>query len=328
MSEFSIIKQYFENLGGNQADVILGIGDDAALVKTDAVLAVSVDTFIENVHFPDTTAAYDIGWKSLAVNLSDMAAMGAQPCWMTLAITMPTVDHAWLKEYCRGLSVLASQYNVALIGGDTTRGPLSITIQIFGRIVSDKAVSGKSTSPKALCRGDAQTGDAIYVTGQLGDGALGLRSLNQNLDLSVTEKNRIQQKLNRPQPRIDEIAILKQYVNAAIDISDGLYADLGHILVASHKGAIICVNDIPLSAEYRRVCQGVKTYDLALIGGDDYELCLTVSVENEPAFLAVASDNQFALTKIGDITEEQKYRLVTGQGEEYHLESHAFEHFN
>lgn len=319
MSEFSIIKQYFENVGGSQPDVILGIGDDAALVKmqADAVFAVSVDTFIEDVHFPKNTSPYDIGWKSLAVNLSDMAAMGAEPSWMTLAITMPTIDHDWLKEYCRGLSTLASQFNVALIGGDTTRGSLSITIQIFGRVVGEKA----------LCRADAKAGDGIYVTGELGDGALGLRSLTDKLDLNSSEKFNVQQKLNRPQPRVNEIAVLHQYVNAAIDISDGLYADLGHVLKASNKGAVIEVQDIPVSREYRWCCQGEQAFDLALTGGDDYELCMTVSTKNEKIFLALADKNKITVTKIGEITDDKAYNLRRLNGDEYHVTSHGFNHF-
>ena len=318
MSEFSIIKQYFESVGGNQPDVILGIGDDAALVKTDSVLAVSVDTFIENVHFPESTRPYDIGWKSLAVNLSDMAAMGAEPCWMTLAITMPKIDHKWLEEYCRGLSVLAQKYNVALIGGDTTSGPLSITIQIFGRLGDGKA----------LCRADAKSGDAIYVTGYIGDGALGLRSLNSELNLSGTETIRVQQKLNQPEPRVKEILSLRQYVNAAIDISDGLYADLGHILKASDKGAVVHLKDIPVSAEYRWNYQGERAYDLALTGGDDYELCMTISSENEKSFLEVANKNNISVSKIGKITEDKNYKLMVGEEDEYILQSKAFDHFN
>ncbi len=324
MSEFSIIKQYFENIGGTQADVIVGIGDDAALVKiekADTVLAVSVDTFIENIHFPDATPPYDIGWKSLAVNLSDMAAMGAEPCWMTLAITLPAVNHDWLNEYCRGLSALAAQYNVALIGGDTTSGPLSITIQIFGRV----PVGG------GLLRSSAEVGDSIYVTGYLGDGALGLRSLgidsSAKLNLSGTEKIRVQQKLNRPQPRVNEMLVLRKYVNAAIDISDGLYADLGHILKASRKGAVVCVQDIPVSAEYRWNNQGEQAFDLALTGGDDYELCMTVSKENEAGFLKLAADHHFDVAKIGEITETKEYKLIVANGGEYQLKSHAFDHF-
>jgi len=318
MSEFSIIKEYFENVGCQQADVILGIGDDAALVKSDSVLAVSVDTFIENVHFPAATQPYDIGWKSLAVNLSDMAAMGAEPCWMTLAITMPDVNHDWLKEFSRGLSALCSKFNVALIGGDTTQGPLSITIQICGRLADGQA----------LRRSDAKVGDAIYVTGQVGDGALGLRSLQNNLNLSNTEKDRVQLKLNRPLPRVREILVLREMVNAAIDISDGLYADLGHILVASNKGAIIRVNDIPVSQEYRWCCQGEQAYDLALTGGDDYELCMTVSEKNENLFLALANENEIRVTKIGVITDDKKYKLLAVGDKDYCLASNAFEHFN
>ena len=318
MSEFSIIKQYFEKVDGNQPDVILGIGDDAALVKSDAVLAVSVDTFIENVHFPASTSAHDIGWKSLAVNLSDMAAMGAEPCWMTLAITMPKIDHEWLKEYCHGLSSLSSKYNVALIGGDTTQGPLSITIQIIGR----------TTEGKALLRSSAKPGDSIFVTGQLGDGALGLRSLGAELHLSATEKSRVQLKLNRPNPKVKEMLLLKNYVNAAIDISDGLYADLGHILTASNAGAIIHLQEIPLSQEYRWCCQGEQAYDLALTGGDDYEICMTVSEDKEDDFLKVANDNNIAISKIGEITDDKQLRLLTGRGKDYSLSSDAFEHFS
>jgi len=318
MSEFSIIKQYFENLSGERDDITLGIGDDAALVKTDKLLAISVDTFIENVHFPDSTCAYDIGWKSLAVNLSDMAAMGAEPCWMTLAITMPKADHEWLAEYCRGLSALARQFKLALIGGDTSRGPLSITIQITG--IADEE--------NTLCRHKAKAGDAIYVTGYIGDAALGLISLQADLNLSSTERYRLQQKLNRPQPRVKEGFVLRRFVNAAIDISDGLYADLGHILSASEKGAVVWVKDIPVSAEYRWNKQGDNAYDLALTGGDDYELCLTVAADKEAEFLHVARENNIDVTKIGEITENREYQLLVTDDKEYVLDARSFNHFS
>ena len=319
MSEFSIIADYFSKQHTKNSAVVLSIGDDAALVNPDkeSLLAVSVDTLVSGVHFPQDTSAYDIGWKSLAVNLSDMAAMSAKPCWATLAITLPEENPRWLEKFAQGFFDIASQYNVDLIGGDTTRGPLSITVNIAGEY---------SRANKSL-RSSAEVADNIYVTGIIGDAALGLISLQQDMPLSTDEKLQLQLRLNRPIPRVKESLALAPYINAAIDISDGLYADLGHILKASKVGAELNVNSLPVSRLYRWFCQGEHSFDLALTGGDDYELCLTVAAKNEQRFLNCAEQLNLKVTKIGMITSGNSLTLYNNKKEMYSLSQSGYDHF-
>ena len=319
MSEFSVIEKYFSMLGKSRCDVVLGVGDDAALVNTAGTqsLAISVDTLIEGVHFPATTDPYDIGWKSLAVNLSDMAAMGAKPRWATLALTLPNVDESWLKKFSQGFSDLATQYDVQLIGGDTTRGTLSISVQIMGGVIDSAA----------LKRDRACAGDAVYVTGFLGDAALGLKSLNETLPLSRMDKDNLLIALNRPIPRVNEALQLSPYVNAAIDISDGLAADLLHVLKASNVAGVVDVNYLPVSELYGNCHSGKHFYDLALCGGDDYELCFTVSKKHEKKLLQVADKFSLKCTRIGEVVEGTGLTLVRG-AEEYLLNKKPYNHFN
>jgi len=319
MSEFSLIDRFFTNIGKAKDDVIIDIGDDAAVVDVTQKkrLAIAVDTFVEGVHFPTQTRAYDVGWKCLAVNLSDMAAMGAKPLWATLAITLPKQDDSWLAEFSRGFNDLATRFDVRLIGGDTTRGPLSITVNIFG----------DSSEDFVLTRSAAKPGDKIYVSGFLGDASIGLQSLSKQLPLSTTEQQGLQLKLNRPMPRVKEALALKSFINSAIDISDGLYADLNHILSASDVGALVYINRIPVSREYQWCCNGAQNYDVALTGGDDYELCVTVSAENETQFLLCAEKFETSWSCIGEIKAEQVLLLLNANNEEYRVAGHAYDHF-
>ncbi len=319
MSEFSLIDRFFSNIGKAKEDVIIDIGDDAAVVDVSQKkrLAISVDTFVEGVHFPAQTRAYDIGWKSLAVNLSDMAAMGAKPLWVTLAITLPKQDDEWLAEFSRGFNDLAIRFDVRLIGGDTTRGPLSVTVNIFG----------DSSESSGLVRSAAKPGDKIYVSGFLGDAALGLQSFSKQLPLTTTEQHGLQFKLNRPIPRVKEVLALKSFINSSIDISDGLYADLNHILSASGVGALVYINQIPVSREYQWCCNGLQSYDVALTGGDDYELCVTVSAEKEAQFLDCTEQFETPWSCIGEIKAEQGLLLLNANYEEYRVAGHAYDHF-
>ncbi len=319
MSEFDLITKYFSQQQVKRSDVLLGIGDDAALTDVTHIqqLAISIDTLIAGVHFPAETAAYDIGWKALAVNLSDMAAMGAEPLWFTLALTLPEANEKWLSGFSAGLFDLAEQYNVTLIGGDTTKGALSITLQIAGKYLS---------SPH-MQRANAQVGDQIYVSGLLGDAAMGLMALNQPLAISADENQQLLNKLNRPQPRVNEALILCPLINAAIDISDGLYADLSHILSASDVGAELNVNCVPVSSLYRWLNQGENNYDVALTGGDDYELCMTVPIKHEAMFIAKAEALNCPVTKIGEIMAGDALRLLTHNQKEYQINKTAYDHF-
>ncbi|HFE38097.1 MAG TPA: thiamine-phosphate kinase [Gammaproteobacteria bacterium] len=318
MSEFSLIEKYFSELGKQRSDVLLGVGDDAAVVNTPTSqsLAISVDTLIAGVHFPQSTKPYDIGWKSLAVNLSDMAAMAAKPCWATLALSLPDINDDWLRAFSRGFSDLAALHNVQLVGGDTTRSPLSITVQIIGSFKYNKV----------LRRDRAVVGDGIYVTGWLGEAALGLKSMTENLPLAHSEIERLRLALNRPKPRVDEMLKLSSYINAAIDISDGLAADLSHIVQASQVAANVDVSLLPVSERYARCNQGVQFYDLALCGGDDYQLCFTVAKNNEKKLCQEAEKFPMRCTKIGEVVEGSGIRFRHGN-KSYTIQQTPYDHF-
>ena len=216
MSEFDLIARYFtwENPPQKDPNIIKSVGDDAAVLSLlpNQQLVTSIDTLVSGVHFPPNTAPFDIGHKALAVNLSDLAAMGAKPEWFTLALTLPDVDHEWVSEFSRGLKMLAEEADIALVGGDTTSGPLAISIQVMGSVETGKA----------LYRNGAKQGDKIYVTGTLGDGAAGLFSLQNTLAFTQADTDYCQQRLNRPTARLNESDLIKDFASACIDISDGL----------------------------------------------------------------------------------------------------------
>ena len=295
MNEFALITHFFANQKQTQRqDVVLGIGDDCAILKVPAEqqLLVSMDTLVNGVHFPLATAAYDIGYKSLAVNLSDLAAMGATPAWFSLALTLPCFDESWLHNFSSGLFDLAQQCNIQLIGGDTTRGPLAITIQVHGFAAAGKAITRKG----------ARAGDLIYVTNTLGDAGLALQHIQGRVQLSdaVVEKLLIQ--LNRPFPRIKEGLLLAPYATAMIDVSDGLVADLRHILKQSKAGALVHIEQLPLSSELKNSLDYAAATQLALTAGDDYELCFTIPADKKEQVEQLMHQEQCAITCIGQIT--------------------------
>ena len=315
-SEFELIKRYFQHQIRNHDDVILGIGDDAALlnVPINKHLAVSIDTLIEGVHFPLQTSAADIAYKSLAVNLSDMAAMGAQPAWFTLALTLPGVSTDWLEAFSQSLFELAYRYKLELVGGDTTQGPLAISIQIGGYVEKGKA----------LLRSGAKPGDKLYVSGTLGDAALGLYAIQNNKQDDEVFSSAIQS-LNRPVPRIQAGLNLHTIASACIDISDGLFADLGHILKASHVGAKIELNKLPLSISSQNTLSSYpELYDVIIKGGDDYELCFTVAPENISK-LDLIEDK---ITCVGEIIEDQDLICLDENMNVVSYSVKGFEHFS
>ncbi len=271
LSEFDLITRFFNHQRVRHSGVELGIGDDAAVVSVPSgqSLVMSMDTLVAGVHFPVDTPAEDIAYKALAVNLSDMAAMGAEPNWLLLALTFPEVDEAWLTAFSRRLSQLADEYNLTLIGGDTTRGPLTISVQINGLVPQGQA----------LTRSGAQAGDLIYVTGQLGDAGLGLKLVLDELKVEWPSARRdyFIQRLQRPLPRVNVGLLLRGLATAAIDISDGLLADLRHILETSKVAASINIENIPVADEVRALTG--EWWQLPLTAGDDYELCFTVPEE-------------------------------------------------
>ncbi len=318
MNEFEIISHYFARQPVARPDVALGIGDDAAVldVPPGQQLVVSTDILVAGRHFPENTDAVSIGHKSLAVNLSDLAAMGATPAWYILSLSLPQADPGWLEAFCAGMFDLARGYDVALVGGDTTRGPLTIGIQIMGLVPHGQA----------LQRAGARPGDRIYVTGLLGEAALGLRVAQGQLKLSDEYLANVLTQLNRPLPRVPAGLQLRGLASACIDISDGLAADLGHILAASNVGARIHLKRLPLSPAYDTAFAQVG-WQAALAGGDDYELCFTIPPAQETAFRIASAQFGVACSYIGDIEAEAGLRIVDEQGALYQPGPAGFDHF-
>ncbi len=300
-----------------RSDVTLGIGDDAALltVPNDQYLVVSTDTLNNGVHFPEDTAPEDIGYKSLAVNLSDLAAMGATPAWASLAISLPDTNIEWLEKFLDGFFGLADEQGVQLIGGDTTQGPLSITVTAQGFVPKDQA----------LRRDAARQGDEIWVTGSIGDAAGGLAQWRaQGL-----QSAKLRHRLDRPTPRVNVGIALRGIANAAIDISDGLLADLSHILLASKVGAEIEVCRVPMSKPLLdHFPDDRERYRLQLSGGDDYELCFTAPAHQSLAIEQALADCDVVGTVIGHIVSGSELKCFDENGEIFSLEKKGFEHFS
>lgn len=318
-TEFNIIDKYFTRPSQN-AD--LSVGDDAALIQISAghQLAISTDMSVAGTHFLENCPAYFVGWKSLAVNVSDMAAMGATPKWATLAIALPSIDEAWLAEFSRGFFACADAFGISLIGGDTTRGPLNISVQIMGEVPVGKA----------LRRDGAKAGDEIWVSGTLGEAALGLAQLQNKLaenTLSAVEKKVCIDALQAPQPRVALGLALQDIANSAIDISDGLLADLGHVLERSKLGANLYWEQIP----HVNIINSIdvkKLQSLSLAGGDDYELCFTAPASEHDLILEIGKKLNFKLSAIGETTQETKLNLYDKNHQLIELKSTGYEHFS
>lgn len=314
-SEFDLIRRFFAEATAARDDVTLGIGDDCALVRVPVgrELAVSMDTLVEGRHFLAGTDPEGLGHKALAVNLSDLAAMGAQPAWVTLSLTLPTADTTWLAAFMRGFSALAGTFNVQLIGGDTTRGPLAITVQAHGFVEPDKA----------LRRSGGRPGDRLLVSGTLGDAALALAGLKQNPTMF---DEALLSRLERPMPRVGLGRLLVGHATAAIDISDGLIGDLRHICEASDVGAHVNLAQLPLSDAVREACDnGDWRYPLA--GGDDYELLFSVAERDADAVLADCRNAGHAVQEIGRLVDEQGIALVYPDGHKSLEAPDGFDHF-
>ena len=296
-------------------NLILGIGDDAAVIRVteNHDLVTCTDTLVAGVHFPELTSAYDIGWKSLAVNLSDLAAMAATPRFAQLALTLPTADTRWLQDFMAGWTALAKQYSVNLIGGDTTRGHMSITVQAMGEVAHGQA----------LQRGRAQTGDLLVVSGDLGGAALALRQLQKGgvVDPVLLER------LNRPQPRVSLGQALQGKARSAIDLSDGLGLDLQRLLAGSGLGAKIQIAQLPLAPGLADL-EGIAGVSLALSGGDDYELLFILPANLKPGLHSIAVNTGLPLTIIGEVVERQGIEYLTANGDIFKPEFSGYEHFN
>lgn len=287
MSEFDLIQKYFTR---PTRHTDLGIGDDAALVTVanGMQLVVSTDMSVAGTHFFHDAAPYDIGWKSLAVNISDLAAMGAQAKWATLAIALPKVDEHWLAEFSRGFLACADAFNIDLIGGDTTKGPLNISVTIMGEVPTGQA----------LRRDGAQPGDDIWVSGQIGGAALGLAHLQSKIMLERGALQASIHELCRPMPRANLGLALRGIATSCIDISDGLLADLGHILKASNLGAEVHIERLPMSPYHVNNLHEPLIQQCALAGGDDYELCFTAPFSKRDEIEMLSKQQNITLTCI------------------------------
>jgi thiamine-monophosphate kinase len=297
LGEFELIRRFFQDRQAARAQpgVILGIGDDAALLALPphTELVAAVDTLVAGRHFPDATAARSIGHRALAVNLSDLAAMGATPAWATLALTMPKVDVVWLEEFAAGFLDLADANGVALVGGDTTRGPLTVSVQILGHVPSGAA----------LRRSGARAGDLLAVTGTLGDGGAGLAFVTSTaasqVPLAVQE---LIQRFDYPAPRVRFGLAARGIATAAMDISDGLVGDLPKLAQASGVAAHVAIESLPLSDALRAAVPYAQARDWALAAGDDYELLLAVPAARHADLAAAADQLNLRLTVIGEIS--------------------------
>ncbi|MDV5171443.1 thiamine-phosphate kinase [Photobacterium rosenbergii] len=319
-NEFDLIARYFEHQAVKRKDVPLAIGDDCALleVQEGSQLAVSTDSLVAGTHF---LAEADPAWvahKALASNLSDLAAMGATPAWVSLALTMPEPDEAWLAGFCQGFFALAEYYNVQLVGGDTTKGPLSITLTVHGFVPRGKA----------LTRSGASSGDWIYVTGNLGDSAAGLALLlgQKKVESSALEATLLERH-HKAEPRILAGQALRGIASAALDISDGLISDLGHILKRSGVAAEIDVDKLPLSPELEAFePERDKALRLALASGEEYELCFTVPEQNRGAVDTALAHSGVKATCVGQLRPGQGINLVrNSQPLDWQL--HGYDHF-
>lgn len=313
MSEFDLIHKYFTR---PTPSAELGVGDDAALLRVadGKELAVSTDMLVSGTHFFPDADPFLLGHKTLAVNLSDLAAMGAVPRWATLSLSLPSVDEQWLQRFSEGFFALADDNGVELIGGDTTRGPLNLCITIMGEVPRGKA----------LRRDGAKVGDDIWVSGKLGQAALGLANLQGKFKFYGEVRDECLKALHQPQPRVSLGLALRGIANSAIDISDGLLADLGHILERSNVGAEIEVEALPI------VDDGVEkevAQQCALAGGDDYELCFTAPESQRDVLMALAEQLKFPLTRVGHIKATLGCVVRDGEGKAMKIEKCGYDHF-
>lgn len=343
LSEFDLIRQYFQRQYADNTNIALGIGDDCALLNPNQgmQIAISSDMLVSGRHFFADANPQWLGHKSLAVNLSDLAAMGAKPIAFTLALSLPRANPSWLEQFSRGLFALADQHQCRLIGGDTTKGPLNICITIFGELPIGSA----------LRRDGAQIGDDIWVSGQLGDARLALTvclnklsesndpsdpsdsndssdsSESNELHLSEEQNSIAAQRLHQPTPRIALGINLRGIAHSALDISDGLIGDLEHILKCSNVGANVFVDQVPIGTILQTQSKTLQR-NMSLAGGDDYELCFTAPVHAREKVIAAGIASNVQVTRIGTIEAQSGLRLIDNNQKILTLNIRAFDHFS
>lgn len=315
LGEFDLIRRFFDR--GPSRSVELGIGDDCALIAPRAAgasIAVSTDMLVAGRHFFDDVDPGALGHKALAVNLSDLAAMGATPLAFTLALALPTADPAWLQPFSEGLFALADRFGCELVGGDTTRGPLNICITVFGELPAGAA----------LRRDRAQPGDDLWVSGELGAAAFAVRRRERGAPLPA--EHPAVRRLERPEPRVELGLALRHLARAAIDLSDGLVGDLGHVCDRSRVGACIEWSRVPVAPELLALPDPDRAA-LSVAGGDDYELLFSAAPENRAAITSLAEGLGLRLTRIGAVEAGQRVRIVDARGAPLRLEAHSYDHF-
>jgi len=312
--EFEIIERFFVRSPGDVA-VQLGIGDDAAVVEAAGPIAVAVDTLVAGTHFPDHHDARSVGHRSLAVNLSDLAAVGATPRWATLALTLPAADEHWIESFASGFFALAERYRVSLIGGDTTRGPLSVTVQVIG-----------DQTHRPMLRSGGRVGDRIFVSGSLGAASAALDFLGRDVSERSSAADALIQRFSFPEPRVDLGLALSGLAHAAIDVSDGLVADLNHLCARSGCGAVVDLDALPMSEALRSMYPPEQAEQLALHGGDDYELCFCIAPADADRVRETAVRVGIPVTDIGELTATG---TIEGRrdGLSVELEPQGFVHF-
>jgi thiamine-monophosphate kinase len=318
LSEFEIIERFFRGCGARRADVQLGVGDDAAILDCPpgAELAAAVDTLVEGTHFPQGCPPAAIGHRALAVNLSDLAAMGARPAWALLALTLPRPDEAWLFEFAAGFAALARSHEVALVGGDTTRGPLCITVQLLGHVPKSSA----------LRRSGGRPGDQVFVSGTPGDAAAGLAIEQSRLVVGEPEAAYVRERFLYPTPRVALGECLRRFASACIDVSDGLLGDATKLAQASGCGLELVYEQLPVSEALERAVGAERARELALSGGDDYELCFSVRPAQVSKLLAELPPQRWGYRCIGTLREAPGADVLRDGGV-MSLPSCGYDHF-
>ncbi len=328
VSEFELIKKYFNRPGlipdtMQSAQLPVGIGDDCALLDLPAekLLAVSMDTLLADVHFPAQTDPSLIAQRAMAVNLSDLAAMGATPLACTLALSLPKAEDDWLQAFSLGLETMVQNYACPLIGGDISKGPLGITIQVHGLIEKGAQLS----------RSGARPGDLVYVSGVLGAAGLAVSLLSNGMSLNKPDTIELYNAYYKPQPRLALGQSIAGTASAAIDISDGLVADLGHVARQSEVGIELIASKIPIATTVKKFMGSMedkqKGLSLALTAGDEYELAITVAEDNQKAFLEQASQTDIAITLIGRVVKGSRVRCLDSEGKEIEVAKAGYQHF-
>jgi thiamine-monophosphate kinase len=318
LGEFALIERYFRALGAARADVVTGVGDDAALLRvpSDVELVAATDTLVAGVHFPPQTTPASIGHRALAVNLSDLAAMGARPAWALLALTLPQADEAWLSEFAAGFEALARKYGVALVGGDTTRGPLCVSVTLLGCVARGTA----------LKRSGGRAGDALFVSGTPGDAAAGLAIEQRTLSAGAEGRDYLRARFALPSPRVALGERLRGIASACIDVSDGLLGDAGKLAAASGSGVEISFDAVPVSEQLVAAVGAERARELALSGGDDYELCFAVPAAKVAALTQQLPPEVWGYARIGELRAASG-AVVVRDGSVMQFSHSGYQHF-